>query len=138
MTELRRDPATDKWVIIAPQRGWRPHERAVHSGRPILSVDHACAFCPGNEAQLPGILAELTGIEKTGWRMRVVPNKFPAVSTNGVSAHHDPMRYEKAAGLGSHEVIIESPRHDHDLTTMPRAQLRDVLSLCRSRYQLLI
>jgi len=46
--------------------------------------------------------------------------------------------YETAAGRGNHEVVIESPRHDHDLTTMSQGHVRDVLATCRSRYEALM
>jgi UDPglucose--hexose-1-phosphate uridylyltransferase len=95
-----------------------------------------CPFCPGNEAQLPAIIAEMPSVQKPGWRTRVVPNKFPAVSRVG-----DPSTrqfYRVAAAGGRQELIIESPRHDHDLTTMSEEDVREVLETCRSRYEVLM
>jgi UDPglucose--hexose-1-phosphate uridylyltransferase len=66
----------------------------------------------------------------------VVPNKFPAVSEEA-SHNNDPF-YKKAASRGHHEVIIDSPRHDHDLTTMSEEEVRDVLVTCRNRYEALM
>lgn len=34
-------------------------------------------------------------------------------------------------------MVIESPRHDHDITTMPEQQARDALATCRNRYRTL-
>lgn len=140
MSELRRDPTTDRWVIIAPERGHRPREIQPQSNKPAAQVsafDPTCPFCPGNEAQLPGIIAEMPSNQKPGWRTRVVPNKFPAVGQD-VSPHkQEPAFYETAAGRGKHEVVIESPRHDHDITTMPEEQARDALATCRNRYEAL-
>jgi UDPglucose--hexose-1-phosphate uridylyltransferase len=139
MSELRRDLTTDRWVIIAPERGRRPRDAPPQS-RPAaraLPFDPACPFCPGNESQLPGIIAELPLAQNPGWRTRVVPNKFPAVSHDVAHRKHGETFYETAAGQGYHEVVIESPRHDHDLTTMSEREVCDVLATCRRRYEAL-
>jgi UDPglucose--hexose-1-phosphate uridylyltransferase len=140
MSELRRDPTTDSWVIIAPERGHRPRGSQLQSKRPAaqeLPFDPACPFCPGNESQLPAIIAEILSTQQPGWRTRVVPNKFPAVSQDVTLRKQESAFYEIAAGRGNHEVVIESPRHDHDITTMPEEQVRDALATYRSRYQAL-
>jgi UDPglucose--hexose-1-phosphate uridylyltransferase len=99
---------------------------------PALAVDATCPFCPGNETQLLAIITEMPSAQKPGWRTRVVPNKFPAVGQE--TNHNDDMFYQTAAGRGHHEVVIESPRHDHDLTTMSEEEIRDVLATCHNRY----
>jgi UDPglucose--hexose-1-phosphate uridylyltransferase len=73
-----------------------------------------------------------------GWRTRVVPNKFPAVSQDITYSKQESAFYQAAPGRGNHEVVIESPRHDHDLTTMSEQQVRDALATCRSRYEALM
>lgn len=137
MSELRCDPTTDRWVIIAPERGRRPRQSPPQLKRPTayaLPFDPACPFCPGNESQLPAIMAEMPSTQEPGWRTRVVPNKFPAVSQDVTYTKQKSALYQTAAGRGNHEVVIESPRHDHDLTTMSEGHVRDVLATCRSRY----
>jgi UDPglucose--hexose-1-phosphate uridylyltransferase len=141
MSELRRDPMTDRWVIIAPERGQRSRQGSFQLERPrahALPFDAACPFCPGNESQLPAIIAEMPSTQAPGWRTRVVPNKFPAVSQDGTYTKQKCALYQTVAGRGNHEVVIESPRHDHDLTTMSEGHVRDVLATCRSRYEALI
>jgi UDPglucose--hexose-1-phosphate uridylyltransferase len=86
---------------------------------------------------LPGIIAETPSARKPGWRTRVVPNKFPAVDPTVACCAQGPAFQETAAGRGSHEVLIESPRHDHDLTTMSEEEARDVLATCLTRYEAL-
>ncbi|HEY6995165.1 MAG TPA: galactose-1-phosphate uridylyltransferase [Xanthobacteraceae bacterium] len=140
MSELRRDPTTDRWVIIAPERSRRPREIQPQSKKPSAEAsafDPTCPFCPGNEAQLPGLIAEMPSTQQPGWRTRVVPNKFPAVGQKVFFHQQGPAFYETAAGRGNHEVVIESPRHDHDITTMPQQQARDALATCRNRYKAL-
>ena len=141
MSELRRDPTTDAWVIIAPERGRRPRQGPPQLKKPTvhaLPFDPRCPFCPGNESQLPAIIAEMPSAHTPGWRTRVVPNKFPAVSQGVTCTKQKSALYQTAAGRGNHEVVIESPRHDHDLTTMSEGHVRDVLATCRSRYEALM
>jgi UDPglucose--hexose-1-phosphate uridylyltransferase len=141
MSELRCDPTTNRWIIIAPERGRKPHHRPPQSERlkaHAVPVDPACPFCPGNEWQLPAIVAEMPSTQTPGWRTRVVPNKFPAVSQDVAYSKQRSAFYQAAPGRGNHEVVIESPRHDHDLTTMSEEQVRDVLATCRSRYEALM
>jgi UDPglucose--hexose-1-phosphate uridylyltransferase len=50
MPELRKDLITEDWVIIATERGKRPHDFAQP---PIEPEPLTCPFCPGNESQTP-------------------------------------------------------------------------------------
>jgi len=114
MSEIRQDRTNGEWVIIAPSRGERPHARVLADAKtPRLAIDPLCPFCPGNEDQLPAIIDEYSSPEAPGWHTRVIPNKFPVLST----ARQVPSdRLQR--GYGNHEVIIETPRHDIDFADM--------------------
>ncbi len=137
MSELRQDRTSGRWVIIAPQRGRRPHpgdRRTRSAPRPAFDPD--CPFCPGNETELPGIVAETPGEDAPGWRVRVVPNKFPALQQ-----HPSPppdTGHTARAGYGFHEVIIESPRHNADPATMSAGQRLAAVTACRDRSRALL
>ena len=50
MTQLRQDPTTKEWVIIAAERSRRPHDFVKTESlveKPPYKED--CPFCPGNE-----------------------------------------------------------------------------------------
>lgn len=100
---------------------------------PLACYDPCCPFCPGNEQLLPAILAETPMQGTPGWRTRVVPNKYPALSPGG-----DPKPIGgpqmRLAGFGYHEVIIESARHNADLTTLSDAEVRAVVETYRARF----
>src|SRR5262249_42060748 len=85
MPELRKDPTVGRWVIIATERVRRPRDspppRAARRGGP-------CALCAGHEHETPPeVLAYRDGAgarpDTPGWRVRVVPNKFPALRIEG-------------------------------------------------------
>jgi UDPglucose--hexose-1-phosphate uridylyltransferase len=134
MPELRKDPITGRWVIIASDRAKRPtdFERA-----PIKpSGQGFCPFCYGNESKTPPeILAyRPQGDPNTpGWTVRVVPNKFPALGIEGELARQGEGVYDKMNGIGAHEVIIETPNHEATLASLPTKGIEDVLWAFRDR-----
>lgn len=135
MPQLRRDPFTRGWVVVAPECGERPHQMPAGS-RPVpkpAATDPSCPFCPGHEEDTPGELWRLPDRDG-GWTVRVVPNRYP-VLTPGVhpACHHTDGPFIYANGIGSHEVVIESARHDWDLPDGDDATVAAVLAAYRTR-----
>jgi len=129
MAELRRDPISGRWVVIATERGARPRDFHV-PGRGKRSSGF-CPFCEGNEDRTPPEIAAIrrpgSAPNTPGWRVRVVENKYPALQmTDPAPAPADPF-YESLPGRGTHEVIIESPRHLISPTEMSPADFRLVV-----------
>ena len=119
---MRKDPIVGRWVIIAHERAKRPHDfkgEAQKTGGGGL-----CPFCEGKEANTPHeILAYRergTHANAPGWRVRVVPNKFPALKVEGNLNKRGEGIYDNMAGIGAHEVIIESPRHHLSISALRR------------------
>ena len=133
MPELRKDPIVGRWVIISTERGKRP---MMVEGLPRRQPDEVCPFCPGNEELTP---PEILSVRDTGepnqpgWRVRVVPNKFPALRVEGDLDKTGEGLYDKMNGVGAHEVIIETPRHDLQLSDLGQAQIAEVLAACVER-----
>lgn len=135
MTELRQDPTTRNWVIIAPERSRRP---ATYRSPDRPAAEMApCPFCPGREGETPDELWRL-GEPGGAWRVRVIPNKFPALAGSaGARRRVSPDGFVSMAGVGHHEVIIESPEHTFDLADAEDWAVRDVLEVYRTRYRAL-
>jgi UDPglucose--hexose-1-phosphate uridylyltransferase len=132
--ELRRDPITGRWVIIASDRSKRPHDFQISHVHPIGRED--CPFCPGHEDMTPPeILAYRHGgaPNTAGWDVRVVPNKYPALKVEGSLERRGEGLFDRMNGIGAHEVIIETPEHSLTLATMAQAQIEKVLSAFRDR-----
>lgn len=133
MPELRRDPVVGRWVIIAVERAKRPDD--FRSVQPIPRSG-PCPFCDGNERMTPPeILAIRSGSMRNepGWRVRVVPNKFPALMIEGDLDRRGEGMYDLMNGVGAHEVIIESPRHEISITGLPDESLREVFWTYKER-----
>lgn len=135
MSELRQDPATREWVIIADQRARRPHEYR----QPERLRDEAagsgedCPFCPGNESKTPEALLTLPG--EGPWRVRVVSNLYPALTPDGDTARRTvDEHYIAMDGVGAHEVVIETPDHDRQLPLRSDEEVFELLSVYQQRY----
>lgn len=129
MPELRKDPIIDRWVIIAVERGRRPHDFVVESEPPSGAF---CPFCPGNESKTPPEIAQWgrpagEPPNTPGWNVRVVPNKFPALTHEGALDRQGLGMFDLMNGIGAHEVVIESPRHDWDFASATPQETRDIL-----------
>ena len=129
MPELRRDPVAGRWVIIASERAKRPDDFA--GDVPPAPRNLPCAFCAGNESMTP---QEIMAVRSGGtWRSRVVANKFPALMVEGDQGKRGDGMYDLMNGVGAHEVIIESPRHEVSITSLSDGDVRDVLWLYKQR-----
>ncbi len=134
MPELRKDPVTGRWVIIATDRAKRPSD---FIRQPVTPLSHGiCPFCPGNESKTPPeVLAYRNsgGRDQPGWRVRVVPNKFPVLGIEGDLNRQGEGMYDKMNGIGAHEVIVETPEHATNLGEMPERQIEEVLWAFKER-----
>lgn len=141
MPELRQDPSTKEWVIIATDRARRPDQFREVEMTAHTDDSGQCPFCPGNEHLTPEEVFALRGSGgngNEGWRIRVVPNKFAALTPaeGGFRREVSPL-FNTAAGFGHHEVIIESPRHDYSLALMSDEEILELLRIYRQRYDIL-
>ena len=134
MPELRKEPVSGRWVIVATERAARPTDFETN---PQIIKSSFCPFCEGNEDKTPPeILAyrDNGAMPNTGgWRVRVVPNKFPALQSEGEYFKCEDGIYDKMNGIGAHEVIIESPRHIQSLTSLDNGNVEEVLLCYRDR-----
>jgi len=136
MTELRKDPIIDNWVIISTERGRRPLDYTIKTEG---KKKDSCVFCEGNEGETPpevfAFRKKGTTENKPGWKVRVVPNKYPALQMEekGIIVEEAGM-FKKMDGLGVHEVIIETPHHHKDFDSLSINNIVLILKTYRKRY----
>lgn len=137
MSEFRQDPTTREWVLLAPERAIRPDEFAQDEPRTTPERDPNCPFCPGNEQRTPE--EETFRIATAaGWQVRVVTNKYPALTATGSPIRrHRGTLFTAVDGIGIHEVIVETPNHTRPLAEMETAEVQNVLIAYRERYNAL-
>ena len=139
MPELRRDPVVGRWVIISKERGKRPSDFVIVQER---IKGGYCPLCPGNEHSTPPEVLVYSSEESgrplpSSWALRVVPNKYPALTMEGQLDKRREGIYEKLKGVGAHEVIIETPIHDETLASMPTKQIELIFKSYKARIQAL-
>lgn len=134
MSELRWDPLRDKWVIMTLGKGRWPQD--FFFPKEVLTT-RACPFCPGNESRTPPeIYAFRPGggaPNQAGWKIRVIPNRFPALRIEGELESRAEGLYDCMNGIGAHEVIIETADHGKTLADLSEKQITEVLKVYRSR-----
>ena len=136
MPDLRKDPIVGRWVIIATDRAKRPQDfnqgPVTPPAKPAFDP-----FLEGNEEATPAEIlayrAPHSQPNKPGWRVRVVPNKFPALQVEGTLNKRGDGIYDLMNGVGAHEVIIECPHFETNMTRLPVDAIREVLWVYRDR-----
>ncbi len=117
-SEIRKDYIQDKYVIIAPRRDARPHEIAPPAPQTITPAP--CRFCP-EKLDLESSVFQIN--DKKSWQIKVVPNKFPAVSVENQNAY------------GVQEVVVETPEHGKHLEELADTHVAKLLTVYASRTQ---
>ncbi len=135
MSELRLDPTTREWVIIASERAKRPRDLVSRAPHPTPEAHVAdCPFCPGNEDQTTGETASYLDDATGLWRVRAFENKFPAVRPDGSADRtQDHPLALSVKGVGAHEVVVESALHNRLLAEMNDDEMFDVVRAYRDR-----
>jgi len=148
MSELRQDPTTGAWVAIAHERAGRqgalhhPPQPAPAGGGHAAPSN--CPFCVGAEGETPREIARLRlPGDALPWRVRVVPNRYPAFSPQAGQAAQaarapqpDPP-FVRMLGRGHHEVVVETPRHGHPFWDFAPEHAALVLQAWQQRYRVL-
>jgi UDPglucose--hexose-1-phosphate uridylyltransferase len=157
VAELRTDWLTGRSILVAENREQRPNEfmpdSAAASGasnRSNLALAEiglrhvpgvpSCPFCAGNEARTPPALYERHDAEGR-WQVRVVPNMFPAVSSDTASSGVKPVERladgrldtTTTSAFGAHEVIIESAQHLDRTSALAASEMQQVLEAYKDR-----
>jgi UDPglucose--hexose-1-phosphate uridylyltransferase len=138
MPEVRIDPLTGLKTIVATDRATRPGGGL--SADPCPPIDpETDPFLEGHEDRTPpevyALRANGGAPDTPGWRVRVVPNLYPALEP----ASADPAPFAKpdlftaAAARGAHEVIINAPEPVHSLAQLEVEQVKAAVEVWRAR-----
>jgi len=113
-TEIRRDYIFDQYVIISPGRGKRPYD--THKNRhPLIET----ADSPRLDKE-----KEVYTVKEDGdWLVKVVQNRFPALTMGNFRAH------------GSQEIVIDTPLANTSFSQLSLAQIERVLKTYQQRIE---
>jgi UDPglucose--hexose-1-phosphate uridylyltransferase len=139
LPELRIDPLSGLRVIVAGERGSRPGAWLDVQPRPAIDAE-GDPFAAGHEDRTPPELYALQG-EDGRWRVRVVPNLYPALDQGPAEPGTDPLAggrgepnlFAVGPAHGGHEVIVNAPDPVHSLAELDPEQVETALSVWRER-----
>jgi UDPglucose--hexose-1-phosphate uridylyltransferase len=150
LPELRIDPLTGLKTIVAGERAGRPG--GGFSAEPPAPLDpDTDPFLEGHEDRTPPEVYALREAESEpdtpGWKVRVVPNLYPALSADGgrrttdslddidplASGRGEPGFFASQPAEGAHEVIINSPKPVTSLRALSPEEVGTAMGVWRER-----
>ncbi|MFH2138393.1 MAG: DUF4931 domain-containing protein [Candidatus Omnitrophota bacterium] len=134
MPELRKDPLIGRWIIIAAERGKRPHDFIVERKAP---KEEDCPFCQGQEQETPPEITSVrdngTAPDSPGWQVRVIPSALPLMQIEGDMGRRGKGMYDLMNGIGAHELIIDTPEHIANIADLDQEQIAKVFRVYAER-----
>ncbi len=148
MSEIRIDPLTGQRVVLAELRAGRPGS-GLEAARPAPGADALASapppgaahdpFAEGNEAsttpELYAVRPDGSAPDTPGWRVRVVPNRYPALDPEAEDPppSENPDLFWTGRARGAHEVIINAPEPVSSLADLDPAQVALAADVWRDR-----
>ncbi|MEA3305382.1 MAG: galactose-1-phosphate uridylyltransferase [Candidatus Omnitrophota bacterium] len=140
MAELRKDPISGRWVIIAAERSKRPGHYHVEKMTNYTKPEK-CPFCEGHESMTPPEVYALrdrkSKPDTPGWKVRVVPNKYPALEVKTPFKNSSAGMFGMMTGFGAHEVIIETPDHKREAREQSIGEIQNWIYALQERVKVL-
>jgi UDPglucose--hexose-1-phosphate uridylyltransferase len=128
MSRMRKDVFTGRWVIVAETEAVQPSN---FHFKPFVRHTAFCPFCETNEASTP---PEVFAIRRPGamangpgWSVRVVPNSHPQLRVEGELGRRGEGFHDLMNGVGAHEIVAETPRHDRSLHELEPDEISEVI-----------
>jgi UDPglucose--hexose-1-phosphate uridylyltransferase len=137
MAELRRDPLLDRWIITGTAQG-ESLEALITIYKKVSSQE--CPFCVGKETET---LPEIFALRQTGsrvntpdWQVRVIPTRTQTLTLQGdLQKRGEGGIYDLENAIGSHEIVIVSPKHLTHFSQLSPEEIAEVLKVYRWRLQ---
>ena len=138
MPEVRIDPLSGFRTIVASDRASRPGGGL--SATPPDPIDtERDPFLEGHEDQTPpetyALRANGAAPDTPGWRVRVVPNLYPALDPGSAEPEPfaNPDLFGVAPARGAHEVVINAPDPVVSLADLEVEQVVEAVDVWRQR-----
>lgn len=117
--EIRKHYFQDKYVIIAPKRGKRPHN--VKAAGEKYSVQKSCFMCPGSKEKVVYQIRD----DRNGWLVRVLQNAYPALTLDSKYAY------------GKQEIVVETSEHNKEIHELSIDHIKKILEVYSERFEAL-
>jgi UDPglucose--hexose-1-phosphate uridylyltransferase len=97
----------------------------------------ACPFCAGNGSKTPPEVMRFPANGSAPRQVRVVANKFAALSPDIQPTRTIHCSRRSMGGFGVRDVFVDRPDHSHSIAQMSDAHVANVLRVYKSRYDAL-
>ncbi len=138
INQFRRNPVTGQWsVIFQNEYDIERLAAGLQTRRGDGEDASQCVFCEGREGETtPEIFAVRTNNSdknEPGWNVRVIPDRQPFLQIYGELNNRGVGMYDVLDGIGAHELVIETPKHNVQIMDLELAAIQDVLYAYRER-----
>ncbi|MDO8601446.1 MAG: galactose-1-phosphate uridylyltransferase [bacterium] len=128
-SELRFDPVSKDWILIATGRAKKPETFIKETPQRSSGLKSTCPFC-----QIDKEKPLLEYKDKKGqWFVKVVSNKYPAFSPGEALNKREVGPYQVMDGVGFAEVVITRD-HERSMAQFSIPEIRQVLDAYQERY----
>jgi len=138
--ELRSDPLSRDWVIIATGRGKRPETFKKERREKFIPPKRTCPFCHIEKQEKPILVfAKGKKIKSSGnqipknWTVIVVPNKYPALIPSAALNEKPEGVFQRMDGVGYHEIVVTRD-HVKSLGQFSIDEIKEVMDVYQERY----
>lgn len=135
MSQLRQDPISGKWVVIATARGKRP-DAFVGKPSEFTQSLHECPFENPFDQEHPPILRynRISESNTSEWALVVIPNKFPAFTKGECNVSYDEGPYTFTNASGFHELFITRD-HNRFIPDLTIEEISQLIQAYKERYR---
>jgi UDPglucose--hexose-1-phosphate uridylyltransferase len=138
VSEVRVDPLSGLKTIVAADRAGRPGGWPIAGDAAPIDLE-TDPFAAGHEDRTPPeVYADRppdTAPDTPGWRVRVVPNLYPALRPGAPdpAPSHAPDLFSATGAHGAHEVVVNAPDPVTSLADLAVGQLTAAMEVWRAR-----
>jgi UDPglucose--hexose-1-phosphate uridylyltransferase len=126
LNELRKDPTTNRWVLVQKEGS-------------VGRTNGACPFCPGQEsATPPEIVAYRTNdhpANSSEWLVRVIPERAPVFQVEGDIQREGLGMFDWVSNRGASEILVENPDHHARWDMVAVEEIERILWMYRQRIE---
>ena len=138
-SELRFDPLSRDWVIIATGRGKRPETFKKEKREKFVPPKKTCPFCHVETQEKPTLIFAKGKKLKTGkglpkdWTTLSIPNKYPALISSTTLNEKSEGLFKRIDGVGYHEVVVTRD-HRKSMALFTTAEIKEIIDVYQERY----
>lgn len=138
-SELRSDPLSRDWVIIATGRGRRPETFKEEKRAKTFPSKKPCPFCKIEKQEKPVLIFAQgqkvkanKGIPKN-WTTISIPNKYPALIPSMSLNEKGDGFFRRMDGVGYHEVVVTRD-HQKSIALLATPEIKEIIDVYQERY----